>query len=115
MTKIWLLNWKKSCVYYYSKLFQEFLLTISIQILLNTVTCRLDLAFDHHFDQLLVWFVYICDYSLFVQQCSETLREHIPFKVKALRLESTLLTALENLVGWAVDSTTCTTDGGLVK
>ena len=54
-------------------------------ILLNYVTCRPNLAFDHLFHQLLVWFVYIHHSSLFFQQPSELLREHILLKVKARR------------------------------
>ena len=38
-------------------------LTIPLQILLDSVTCRL--GPDHLFDQLLVWFVYIPDSPLF--------------------------------------------------
>jgi hypothetical protein len=51
-------------------------------MLLNFVTCRPDPVFDHLFDQLLVWFVYIHDSSLFIQQPSKLLRA---LKVKALR------------------------------
>ena len=54
-------------------------------ILLNSVTCRLNLAFDHLFDQLLVWFVNIHESSFFFQQHSELLTKHIPPKFKALR------------------------------
>jgi len=60
-------------------------------MILNSVTCRTNLAFDHPFDQLLLWFIYICD------------------------VDSALVTASENLAGCAVDSTTCTTDGGPIK
>ena len=58
------------------------LLTILLQMFLNFVP---DLTLDHLFDKLLVWFVYFHDSSLFFQQPSELLREHIPPKVKALR------------------------------
>ena len=54
-------------------------------MLLNLVTCRPNLAFDHFSDQLLLWFIYIHDSSSFFQQPSKLLREHIPLKFKALR------------------------------
>ena len=67
---------KKSCVH--SLLYEitpRILLTITIplQMLLNSVTCRPKVAFDHLFDQLLFWFVYIHEPSLFSQQPSELL------------------------------------------
>ena len=52
------------CVYCYSN-HSENLLTVPLQILLNFVTCRPNVAFEHLFDQLLVWFVHIHDFSFF--------------------------------------------------
>jgi hypothetical protein len=49
---------------------------IPLQMLLDYVTCRPDIAFDHLFDQLLVCFFYTYGPSLFFQQPSELLREH---------------------------------------
>jgi hypothetical protein len=49
------------------KITPRILVTIPLQMILNFVTYRPNLAFDHLFDQLLVWFVYIHDSSLFVQ------------------------------------------------
>ena len=73
-----------SCVYCYTNHFKD-LLTIPLQILLNSVTCRPNVAFDHFFDRLLVWFVYIHDFLFFLfQQPSVLLREHIPLNFKAL-------------------------------
>jgi hypothetical protein len=50
------------------------LTTILVQMLLNFHHLPTQLALDHFFDQLLVWFVYIYDSSLFFQQPSELLR-----------------------------------------
>ena len=69
----------------YYKITPSTLLTIPLQMLLNTVSCRPNVAFDHIFDQLLVWFVYIRDCPLLFQQPSDLSREHIPLKGKALR------------------------------
>jgi hypothetical protein len=95
------------------KITPRILLTIQIQMLLNSVTCRLNLAFDYLFHQLLVWFIYIRGSSLSFQQPLELLRVHIPLKVKACDAESALVTASENLAGWAVDSTTVQRTAGL--
>jgi len=61
-------------------------------MLLKTFSCQLKLDFDHlpSLVQLLVWFVYIHESYLFSQQPSELLREHIQFKVKALRRQEYL-------------------------
>ena len=66
-------------------------------MLLNSITCRPNLALDHLFDQLLVWFVHIHDSSLFFQQPLELLREYIPLKVKALRRRECLGDCLREL------------------
>ena len=66
-------------------------------MLLNSVTYRPNFAFDHLFDQLLLWFVYIHHSPLLFQQPSELSREHIPLKVKALRRRECLGDCLREL------------------
>src|SRR6266404_9466740 len=82
------------CFYCYTRL-----LHILLQILLNSVICRSNLAFNHLFDQLLAWFVYIHDSSLLFQQTPELLREHVAYKVKALQRRECLGDRLRELGG----------------
>jgi hypothetical protein len=63
------------------------------QMLLNSITCRPNLAFDRLFHQVIVWLINIHDSSL-------GFREHIPPKVKSLRGRECLGDCLRELGGW---------------
>jgi hypothetical protein len=71
---------------------------IPLQILLNSVICRLNLVFDHLFDQLLVCFVYTHththDSSLFFPTTLEGARP-----AQSQSLATSLVSASENLAG----------------
>lgn len=83
--RVWMVDQKQSCVLrFYNYLLKDFVHDPVLQTLLNTDTCRAHLTFNHLFDQLLAWFVYVNDPPLLIQQPPKFLRQHVSVKVKAL-------------------------------
>ena len=93
MTKIWMTD---LCVFIL--VHSRISFTILLQTLLNSITCRANLAFDH-LDQLFTWFVYVYDSPLHFQQPPKLLRKHFSFKVKVPRCRECLCNGLRELGG----------------
>jgi hypothetical protein len=92
-----MIDWKNHACKLYS--YSKTSFVILFQMPLNSSTRRSHLVFNHGFDQLLAWFVYVYDPPLLFQQTPKFVREHVPIEVKALRCRECLGDGLRELGG----------------